>query len=253
VITPHPDDEVLIAGGTLAACAASGLPTAVVCLTRGEGGPIADPALATRTELPRVRLSELGAACAVLDVQWLKCYRREDGNLLWCDGQGALAAQLARIIRLRRPEAIITFGEDGLYYHPDHIATFRLVCRAAALCPDPPLLYRSVWPEDLMCELTAELAERDLPTDLWELEPEDFGAEAEDREGELVLDVRPFVAQKLRALRCHRTQIGPGHAFGALPADLAERFLGLERLVPVSPDHRRPPEWLARLQEAARV
>ena len=43
VVAAHPDDEVLIAGGTLAACAEAGHPTAVVCLTRGEQGPISDP------------------------------------------------------------------------------------------------------------------------------------------------------------------------------------------------------------------
>jgi LmbE family N-acetylglucosaminyl deacetylase len=66
VVTSHPDDEVLIAGGTLALCAAAGIETAVVCLTRGEQGPISEPSLATRGELATVRTRELGAACAEL-------------------------------------------------------------------------------------------------------------------------------------------------------------------------------------------
>jgi N-acetyl-1-D-myo-inositol-2-amino-2-deoxy-alpha-D-glucopyranoside deacetylase len=230
VVTAHPDDEVLIAGGALAACAAKGFPTAVVCLTRGEQGPIADPSLADRDNLARVRLAELEAACAELGVEWVKCYRREDGNLLWSDGGSGIVSQLARIVATREPDAVITFGEDGLYWHPDHIATFRFTRRALMRQSGArPALYRSVWPEELMLELVAELDARGLPSDLWELGPDDFGTD--ERDGEVELDVRAFVGDKLRALRCHRTQLGPGHAFAALPHDLAERFLGCERFV----------------------
>jgi LmbE family N-acetylglucosaminyl deacetylase len=234
VITAHPDDEVLIAGGTLAACAAAGAPTGVVCLTRGEQGPISDPALATRPSLPDVREAELRAACSELGVAWVKCYRRQDGNLPWSDRAG-IVQQLARTIEARKPEAVITFGEDGLYYHQDHIAAYELTMKAVATVADPPALYRSLWPEDLMPDLVRALSQRGLPGDLWELAPEDFGVEDEDREGELVLDVRPFAARKLRALRCHQTQLRSDHAFAVLPDDLAERFLGTEWFAPVGP------------------
>lgn len=235
VVVAHPDDEVLIAGGTLAAYAAAGLRTSVVCLTEGENGPIADPRLATRATLGAVRRHELEAACAELGVGWTKCFRRPDGGLAWSEADGRLAAQLARAMLIRRPSAVITFGEDGLYYHPDHIATFDLAQRALAVLDAGvrPALYRSVWPTALMAELTDELQRNGLPCGLWGLEPSDFGAEDEDRAGELVLDVRRFAAAKLRALRCYRTQLGPEHAFTALTADLAERFLGFERFVRV--------------------
>ena len=49
----HPDDESLLAGGTLAACAKAGLDVGLLSLTRGELGEIADPALATETTWPR--------------------------------------------------------------------------------------------------------------------------------------------------------------------------------------------------------
>ena len=80
VIGAHPDDEVLLAGGTLAACAAAGLQTGVACLTRGELGPIADAALATRPTLGAVRLGELRVACAELGASFVKCWRRPDGR-----------------------------------------------------------------------------------------------------------------------------------------------------------------------------
>ncbi len=237
LVSSHPDDEVLIAGGTLAACAAAGIETAVVCLTRGEQGPISSPALATRATLPAVRDAELNAACSELGVGAVRCFRRQDGNLRWADA-GAIVRQLVRILEARRPEAVISFGEDGLYFHPDHIATFQFTRRAVARMTEPAVLYRSVWPRTLMPELVQELRSRGLPDDLWTLEPEDFGGE--DGDDMVVLDVRPFVARKLRALACHRTQLGPEHAFAALPADLAERFLGYERFAPVDGDAHRP-------------
>jgi len=230
VVGAHPDDEVLIAGGTLAACAAAGLPTGVVCLTRGEQGPISDPALATRETLADVRCAELQAACTELGVKFVKCYRRGDGNLSASAG-GGVVRQLARILEARRPDAVITFGEDGLYWHPDHIATHEFVRRAVRRVPGGPELYRSVWPERLMTELFDELRRRGLPSDLWDIPPEDFGTD--DLDGSFALDVRRFAQRKLRALHAHRTQISAAHAFAALGAELAERFFGVERFAPI--------------------
>lgn len=229
VVTAHPDDEVLIAGGTLAACADAGLPTAVVCLTRGENGPIADRKLATRRTLPDVRFAELGAACAELGVDWVKCYRREDGNLRWSD-RSAIVRQLTRVLERAAPRGVITFGDDGLYYHPDHIAAYEFTLRAVERVGNSAL-YRSAWPRDLMPELVQELGGRGFPGDLWGLDPDQFGTDELDDVFEL--DVRRYAGRKLRALRCHRTQLATEHAFSVMPEELVDRFLGIERFAPV--------------------
>jgi LmbE family N-acetylglucosaminyl deacetylase len=231
-ITAHPDDEVLIAGGTLAACSELGIPTAVVCLTHGENGPIADPSLATPKTLGAVRARELDAACAELGVEFVKCYRRQDGSLRWSD-RSQVAAQLTRLIDRRQPELVVTFGEEGLYWHQDHIAAYELARNAVRRSDVQPALYRSIWAKSEMRMLSAELRRRHLPDTLWGFEPEDFGVDDADRDGEVVVDVRRFVARKLRALHCHRTQLEPGHLALGLPEDLAERFLGFERFAPV--------------------
>ena len=101
VVTAHPDDETLIAGGVLAACSAAGLDTGVLCLTRGEHGPIAGAALATRSNLGQLREAELRAACEDLGVSWVKCYRRQDAHLPWTNST-AMARQIARVIDARR-------------------------------------------------------------------------------------------------------------------------------------------------------
>jgi N-acetyl-1-D-myo-inositol-2-amino-2-deoxy-alpha-D-glucopyranoside deacetylase len=252
VVTAHPDDETLIAGGVLAACAAAGLETGVPCLTRGEHGPIADAALATHSNLGQLREAELQAACGDLGVSWVKCYRRQDAHLPWANST-ALARQIARVIDARRPRAVITFGEDGLYHHPDHIAVHRFTHRALELVArgSPrlrPWLYESVWNADRVVQLARAMSARGLPSDLWGIAPADFGVEHDD--GTIEVDVRPFLGRKLSALRRHRTQLDPGHLFSALPADLAARHLGWERFRRVRPS-RAATDWLSAVVEAA--
>jgi N-acetyl-1-D-myo-inositol-2-amino-2-deoxy-alpha-D-glucopyranoside deacetylase len=227
VVTAHPDDEALIAGGTLAACAAAGADTAVVCLTRGEEGPIADPALATRETLAKVREQELRASCAELGVKRLRCYRRADAHLAWSDG-AAIARQLAGVLDELRPDAVITFWEDGLYWHPDHIATLDYTRRALDRLAVRPRLYCATWPDRLVADLAAALADAGLPASMWDIEPAAFGSDEDEMLGAAAVDVRPFVGRKLRALRCHRTQLAPGHALATIPEEVAERFLGIE-------------------------
>jgi len=239
VIGAHPDDEVLLAGGTLAACAAAGLEAGVVCLTRGELGAIADPALATRERLADVRLGELRASCEELGATLVKCWRRPDGSLPWSD-RSAIVRQLSGVFDAHRPEAVITFGEEGIYHHPDHIVTYELVRRAVERARHRPALYRSVWPRQVMRSFGVELRARGLSDDMWELAPEHFGTD--DLDGSFAIDVRPFVERKLAALRAHRTQVPDHHALAALDQRLAERFLGTEWFAAMN----RTSDWLYR-------
>jgi LmbE family N-acetylglucosaminyl deacetylase len=177
--------------------------------------------------LAEVRMQELRAACQLLGVSWLRCYRRADGALPWAR-RGALVAQLARALRETRPSAVVTFGEDGLYYHHDHVAVWSLTRAAiASLGRAAPELYEAAWPARASMALVAELQLLGLPSDLWGIAAEDFGCEEADQA--IAVDVRPFSAVKLAALRCHRSQIGTQHAFSSVPPAVFARHLGWER------------------------
>ncbi|MDQ6775027.1 MAG: PIG-L family deacetylase [Actinomycetota bacterium] len=234
VVTAHPDDEVLIAGGILAACTRAGRSTAVICLTRGELGVDEHPAGPRGASLAIRRRDELLASCARLGVSTVKCWRRPDGDLRSVR-RGPLVAQLVRAFDSLKPAMVITFGEDGLYYHPDHVVVHELVMAAlAAQRSAAPQLYEAQWPSAVSVALTSALSARALPAELWGIPPADFGVEQIDCTH--AVDVRPFVADKLAALRCHATQLGPRHAFSQLPLDLAVEHLGREYLRPPDGD-----------------
>ncbi len=134
-VLAHPDDESLGFGGTLARYAAEGLETYLVTATRGERGRFgslgkgADPA-----EVGRVREAELRAAAAVLGIREVSILSYPDGAVDQVEATTALRAVVSDIRRIQ-PDVIVTFGPEGAYGHPDHIAisqftTAAIVCAA---------------------------------------------------------------------------------------------------------------------------
>jgi LmbE family N-acetylglucosaminyl deacetylase len=243
----YPDDESLVLGGTLARYAAAGWRSALLCATRGDWGPISDESLADYSNLGNVREAELRAACAVLGISWLRFLDIEDACVQAVIGTPAEAEALAKIvhaIRELRPAIVITFGPDGLYGHPNHIAIGQLTTLARHLAGDaaafPEQLNAGVMPhqvlelfyatasQDYYSNLITELSARGLPANLWGLSAEQFGITANAID--VTLDITPFLAQKLAALCCHRTQLDATHALALLSDELARRYFQFEFL-----------------------
>jgi N-acetyl-1-D-myo-inositol-2-amino-2-deoxy-alpha-D-glucopyranoside deacetylase len=234
-IFAHPDDECLVAGGTLKACAGKGFETIIISLTRGEQGSIAKADLATRETLGAVREAELRAAGNKLGAKTVECFDYPDGELSWAD-----AAEIENVLSERiehwQPEIIITFGPEGLYWHPDHIATHELTKAAVSSLQKEgfsPSIYYATFPEDHMTELAQRLESRGLNFNAWGINPNTFGAPSSTITTRL--DVRRYLDTKLDALNCHRTQFGKENLFASLPRDLAEDFLGWEFFVRANP------------------
>jgi LmbE family N-acetylglucosaminyl deacetylase len=145
----HPDDEVFCAGGLLARWVAENGEAMVVSATRGEAGQIRDARAATRATLGAVRERELRSACAALGVQQVRCLDHRDGTLHMVS-QAALAAEVATLVRDFDADVVVTFGPDGGYGHPDHIAISHATTRACQLIQSAgervPHLYYSAFP-----------------------------------------------------------------------------------------------------------
>ena len=119
-VCAHPDDESFGLGAVLAALAAAGTSSSVLCFTHGEASTLGPGT----GDLCRVRAGELAAAAAVLGAAGAGLLDYPDGRL---DGiaLSRLAGHVRRQIQRARPDALLVFDEGGITGHPDH-------CRATA-------------------------------------------------------------------------------------------------------------------------
>jgi N-acetyl-1-D-myo-inositol-2-amino-2-deoxy-alpha-D-glucopyranoside deacetylase len=225
----HPDDESLACGGTLARLADAGARTVLLCASRGEAGSISDPALAPDGDLGAVRARELHEAAAVLGISEVIVAAHADGDLRWRDVP-ELHAEIVALIERCRPDAIITFAEDGLYWHLDHIGVHeRTYTAVRSFGSDaPPLYYVTMQKGDMRRIVEAAHAKGGAPPDssFWGIAPDAFGTHAGIPS--FAVDVRPWAARKLQALRCHKTQMGRNNPIAWIGEDEARAWLGLE-------------------------
>ncbi len=126
-IWAHPDDETYLAAGIMAAARDLGHRVVCASATAGEHGTD-DPEMWPPERLDRVRRWEAVAAMAVLGVREHHVLGLPDGRLDDHDDEGI--AWVGRLLDDVRPDTILTFGPDGVTYHPDHIAVHRWVTAA---------------------------------------------------------------------------------------------------------------------------
>ncbi len=246
----HPDDESLACGGTLARLADAGVRVVVMCASHGEAGSISDSALVPHGNLGEVRTRELRDAAAVLGVSEVIVLDHSDGNLRWKDSP-QFENEIVDAVRRYQVDAVITFDEDGLYWHIDHIGVHdRTWDAVASMGKDAPPLYFVTMQRGIMRGIVdaAQLKSGLTPTSsFWGITPDAFGLSAPAPS--FVVDVRDWVPRKLAALRCHRTQMGPNNPMAWIDEEEARQWLGIEQF-------RRAPiessgdELLERLGEA---
>jgi LmbE family N-acetylglucosaminyl deacetylase len=135
-VLAHPDDESLGFGGTLAKYAAEGVETYLVTATRGEGGRFGslgkggDP-----VKVGHVREGELRAAAAVLGIREVSVLSYPDGAVDKVAAGIAIRAIVSHIRRIK-PHVVVTFGPEGAYGHPDHIAISQFTTAATVCAAD---------------------------------------------------------------------------------------------------------------------
>jgi LmbE family N-acetylglucosaminyl deacetylase len=191
-IGAHPDDETVMAGGTLAMLHAQGVPTHVVCVTDGRGGDSSGvPGADTPDALARMRADELRCSVAALGVLSLTQFDYED-PVMGPDAQPfgfaadeeKLAAQIAAAIRAAQADIVLTHGSDGEYGHPAHAQVHRIVLRAVREHTPDVVLYG-------VAAFVPTIDDR-----IWNRsDPAHFA-----------LDTTPWIEAKEASMRCHRTQ-----------------------------------------------
>ena len=135
-VLAHPDDESLGTGGTLAKYAAEGVETYLLTATRGERGRFGDGGERPAAEIVgATRESELRAAATELGIREVTLLGCPDGALDSVEPekvQDMIVSHLRRV----RPHVVITFGAEGAYGHPDHIAISQLTTAAVVRAAD---------------------------------------------------------------------------------------------------------------------
>lgn len=126
-IWAHPDDETYLAGGVMATARDNDQHVVCVSATAGEHGT-PDPLTWPPERLGRLRRWEAAAAMAVLGIDDHRFLDLPDGALASHEGRGA--ALVGQLIDDVCPNTILTFGSDGITFHPDHVAVSGWVTKA---------------------------------------------------------------------------------------------------------------------------
>lgn len=161
VVYPHPDDETLASGGTIALYTRDGIPVTYLCATLGElGRNMGRPFFANRETLPSLREAELREACRILGVADLRLMGIRDKMVEFVDPDH-LTRQVRAVVDEVQPSLVITYHpEHGV--HPDHCALGSATVRALADIPPDrrPVLHTRGFGKRL-----SELGEPDITID----------------------------------------------------------------------------------------
>ncbi len=270
----HPDDEAFPVGGALAAHAGRGVAIRLVTTTSGEEGEIRQEGAATRETLPRIRRVELACAVRALGLAEHEVLGYRDSGMADSPSNShpnayvnaasdEVVERLVAEIRGFRPQVVLTFGPDGLYGHPDHIAVCRHATEAFHLASEteafphqlvrglrphqPDRLFYGVRPKGFRTMWAAKLRgagiDFPLPTPL----QEEQGVPSEDIH--LELDVGTDLEAKMACILCHRTQVAADWPYHRVSREISASILGREFYIrafpPVRPGETVSPDFFS--------
>ncbi|WP_329175052.1 N-acetyl-1-D-myo-inositol-2-amino-2-deoxy-alpha-D-glucopyranoside deacetylase [Streptomyces sp. NBC_01477] len=253
LVHAHPDDETINNGATMAKYAAEGALVTLVTCTLGEEGEVIPPELAHLASdrddaLGEYRIGELAAAMSELGVAdhrflggpgryrdsgMMGVAQNEVPGCFWQADLDEAAGHLAEVIMDVRPQALVTYDDNGGYGHPDHIQAHRVALRGYELAADQghrvDRVYEICTPRSVVEEGFARLAAagRDFPFE-GVATPDDVPGVVDDKLVTVAIDGSAYSDRKTAAMRAHASQIAVDGPFFALSNDLGQPFFATE-------------------------
>ena len=120
LVMAHPDDESMGSGGLVLRHTRAGIATHLICATYGEQGWNGKPKGARKEDLAEIRAKELEEAAAALALSGVELWDYPDGGVSQAD-HPQITHRITEQIAKLRPRAVVGWGPDGGYGHPDHI------------------------------------------------------------------------------------------------------------------------------------
>lgn len=204
----HPDDEVLLTGGTLARAAAEGHRVVIV---------VATDCMTAPTEGPSTRMSELRASAEILGAQRVEHLGYADsghGPVLYPDPPGRqrfaradtedAARRLANLLEEEKADLLLSYDRHGGYGHRDHIKVHEVGKRAAEQAGVERVL-EATMPRDLVERLLRLFRALRVP---FRYDTQAVRAAYTPRSAITHrVNVRRFARQKQAALAAHRSEV----------------------------------------------
>ncbi len=235
-VLAHPDDESIGVGGTLAKYAADGVEVFLLTATRGDAGRyrghrVGEAQHPGPLALATIREAELRAAASALGVREVSLLDYRDQQLDKARPREVIADIVGHVRRIR-PDVVVTFGPDGAYGHPDHIAISQFTTAAVVAAADPAVAVDGT-PATLAPHAVMKLYYIAWPASMWAAYESAVGTLRSAVDGverqatpwpdwaiTTVVDTRGVWPTVWRAVSCHESQIA-----------------AYERLKELSPDH----------------
>lgn len=210
VITPHPDDAEFGVAGSVACWTREGKEVVYVVCTNGDKGT-SDVTMKPE-ELARIREQEQLAAAGLLGVREVIFLRHPDQTL---EDTPEFRKEIARLIRLYRPETVVTADPYRRYiWHRDHRITGQVTLDAIFPYARDLYSYPDLLEEGLQPHKVREVL-------LWAAQEPNYRTDITD-----TFDI------KIAALRCHQSQISD-HS----PSNLEERLRERHRMLAQEEDY----------------
>ena len=240
LVHAHPDDESISTGGAMMKAKAHGHRVVLITATRGEVGEIYNMDEAeSRPRLGEIRTEELRNAAEILGVDRQEFLGYRDSGMVDTEDnknprsfhQASLqdaAAKLAVFIREERPDVVVTYAEDGVYGHPDHVKAHHVTVAALDVLeregvPVKKLYYTAI-PRSMMeafVQQMPEEAQRAMGGNM-------RIAGTPDELVTTKVDVHDYVDRKREAFRAHVSQNDPNSWFATMQDQIYELAFGTE-------------------------